>query len=87
MEGWYEERRGERGREVREREREREEEEKANDMMLGLSGMGYMEISVSTTVFNTDFNSTTLPQSIEMERRQKRNNNGGLVGMAIASST
>jgi len=52
----------------------------------GLSGMGYMELSVSTTVFNTDFNSTTLPQNIEMERRQRRNNNGGLIGAAIATS-
>lgn len=48
--------------------------------------MGYAEVSVSTTVFNTDFNSTTLPQSIEMERRARRNNNAGLVGAVIAAS-
>jgi len=43
----------------------------------GLPGMGYAEVCVSTATYNTDFNSTTIPQSIEVARRdRKRNNNG-----------
>jgi len=50
----------------------------------GLAGMGYAEMTLSTTTFNTDFNSTTLPQNIEMERRQRRNR--GAVAVALSAS-
>lgn len=38
-------------------------------MKDGLSGMGYGTFSLSTNVFNTDYNSTTLPHYIMEERR------------------
>lgn len=38
----------------------------------GLRGLGYAQITISSTAYNIDFNSSTLPQFIEMIRK---NNN------------
>lgn len=39
--------------------------------LLGLKSMGHSGMCVSTSVFDTDFSSTTLPQNTEMKRIQR----------------
>jgi len=41
----------------------------------GMAGLGYSHSTVSTGIFNTDFNSATLPQYIEVQRRENNRNN------------